>query len=278
MRKAQTNEVQGTKEEFLSFFRELCGSKTEWQVWEDIISMMADAISNSVDKTHYEKREEDYMHRVKGYKNTEVLSKLLPNLTLAYEKNPCRDYLGEIYQDLGLSSHWRGQFFTPISVCQMMAKMQLKDAAEKIEKQHWITINDPACGAGATLIVAANTLHIDYNINYQTSALFVANDIDPVTAKMCYIQLSLLGCPGYVAVADTLCDPVVGDVLSPVEKETQDFWYTPMYFSDVWVYRRVFRNMDRLFSRPPCLSCKTIEKKDEVVESYQMDISEFLAT
>ena len=111
------------------------------------------------------------------------------------------------------------------------------------EEKGYIVINDPSCGAGATLIAAANTLR-EMGVNYQTSVLFTGNDIDPVVAKMCYIQLSLLGCPGYIAVANTLTDPVVGDVLMPIEKETQDFWYTPMFCSDIWVMRRKCKVMD----------------------------------
>ena len=41
-------------------------------------------------------------------------------------------------------------------------------------------------------------------INYQQNAYFVAQDIDPLVAKMCYIQLSLLGCPGVVIIGNTL--------------------------------------------------------------------------
>ena len=46
---------------------------------------------------------------------------------------------------------------------------------------------------------------------------------------MCYIQLSLLGCAGYVVVGDTLSNPIEGDVLFPDEKEGQEFWYTPFW-------------------------------------------------
>lgn len=268
------------KKEFIDIFNELSRNMNSNQAWNDLIDCMAASISNATDKAHFDKREADYMTCAKRLGFSKAMGDALGCVIEAFEHNPEQDFLGVVYGDLGLLTAKKGQFFSPYSVCKMMAGATLeKDSIEKRIAEHgYITINDPACGAGATLIAAANTLWLDYNINYQTSALFTANDIDPVVAKMCYIQLSLLGCPGYVAVADTLCDPVVGDVLSPVEKETQDFWYTPMYFSDVWAYRRVFRGMDHLFSRPSCLPCKTEKKENEPVESYQMDISEFLAT
>lgn len=100
-----------------------------------------------------------------------------------------------------------------------------------------ISVNDPACGAGATLVAAANIFHRK-KINYQTRVLFTANDIDRVVAQMCYIQLSLLGCAGWVAVANTISNPVCGDPLMPVEKPGQEFWYTPFYFREEWNCRR----------------------------------------
>ena len=134
-------------------------------------------------------------------------------------------------------NHWKGQFFTPYNVCECMAGITINDNMQTLEKQEWISVNDPACGAGATLIAAANIFHRK-KINYQTQVLFTANDVDRVVAQMCYIQLSLLGCPGWVAVANTISNPVCGDPLMPDERPGQEFWYTPFYFREEWNYRR----------------------------------------
>ena len=64
---------------------------------------------------------------------------------------------------------------------------------------------------------------------------------------MCYIQLSLLGCPGYVVVTDTLTNPTEGDPLLPVIKEDQDYWFTPMFFASGWAMRRKFHQISNLF-------------------------------
>lgn len=146
---------------------------------------------------------------------------------------------------LELGNHWKGQFFTPYNVCECMAGITINDNVQTLEKQEWISVNDPACGAGATLVAAANIFRRK-KINYQTRVLFTANDIDRVVAQMCYIQLSLLGCAGWVAVANTISNPVCGDPLMPVEKPGQEFWYTPFYFRGEWNCRRqiqIFKEM-----------------------------------
>lgn len=235
------------KKDFIKIFNELSHSRNSNQVWNDLIECMAVSISNSIDKAHFEEREKVYMDKAAKLDYSPKMGEAMACVVNALEDNPEQDFLGVLYGDLGLLTSKKGQFFSPYNVCRMMAETTLsKDEVENRIKEHgYITVNDPACGAGATLIAAANTLK-NMGVNYQTSALFTGNDIDPVVAKMCYIQLSFLGCPGYVAVANTLSDPVTGDVLMPTEKDTQDFWYTPMYCSEIWAMRRRFKAIDYL--------------------------------
>ena len=97
-----------------------------------------------------------------------------------------------------------------------------------------MTVNDPTCGAGATLIGAVNHLE-DISINFQNHALFIGQDLDYVACMMCYIQLSLLGCAGWIIHGNTLTNE------NPI-----DIYYMPMFFlSDIWVYRTAFRAVQR---------------------------------
>jgi hypothetical protein len=100
-------------------------------------------------------------------------------------------------------------------------------------------VNDSCCGAGALLIAFANEAKRQ-GINYQQSIEFVAQDIDFTAAMMCYIQLSLIGCAGYVIVGNTLTTP-------PTEPlANQNVWYTPLYFLDVWHWRRTWKMVSRM--------------------------------
>ena len=89
------------------------------------------------------------------------------------------------------------------------------------------------------LMAFANVCKDDIDINYQRSVLFVGQDIDEVVAKMCYIQISLLGCPGYVVVGNSLSEPICGTTIEPSYKKPENIWFTPLYFTDVWTLRRI---------------------------------------
>ena len=101
------------------------------------------------------------------------------------------DVLGDFYQE-HLYRKGASQFFTPWSVCEMMAKIT---CAEEIEKA--LNILDPTCGSGRTLLASAFELgnkHHYYGI-----------DIDSTCVKMSTINLFLNGIfKGEVMCADAL--------------------------------------------------------------------------
>lgn len=171
---------------------------------------------------------------------------LIADTALAFEENPEQDFLGGMYMELELGNHWIGQFFTPYDVCRCMAEVTCTNVVEQIERGGYITLNDCACGAGATLIAGIHTIRRQLKdagspLCWNNHVLVSAQDIDFVTGMMCYIQLSLLGCAGYIKIGNTITDPMT------TNDDKSKYWYTPYYFSDVWHYRRVFHNIDLLF-------------------------------
>lgn len=236
------------QKEIVKIFDSLQGKHSLWQLWGDFITLIACEISNAVDLEHRPKRTEMYKTIASKYnqKEMECFASIFAHLVEAYEFDTDQDLLGELYMALGLGNDSNGQFFTPYHLCRCMAEMQIGDAEKELEKKGWISVNDPAVGAGALLIAFANTCK-RRNINYQRSVLFVAQELDFVTACMCYIQLSLIGCPGYIYIGNTLSDPCVsldGGVLIP--KPSENLWYTPFYFHEIWHYRRLWGTMDRV--------------------------------
>lgn len=171
--------IQGTEKEFLDEFQKLCYSRSSWQVWADLMAAMACSISNVADRSpeHYESREKEYAQCIERLGSVEVPAKMLAIIVEALERNPEQDFLGAMYMQLNLGNHWKGQFFTPYCVCKMMSEITCEDVDSHIEKQGYLSICDPACGAGATLIAAANTMK-KCKHNFQNHVVFVAQDID----------------------------------------------------------------------------------------------------
>lgn len=209
--------------------------------------MSAISIANTFRSPQREQREQLYLDRARRYTGDELkcFAQMLSEVVSEMESHPEQDMLGELFMMLGLGNEWKGQFFTPYDVCRMMASINLGLSTKgQIEQQGWISVCDPACGAGALLVAFANECKRQ-NINYQTSVLFVAQDIDFLAGCMCYIQLSLLGCPGYVVVDNTISKPIQShDKHGLIPVDGPNVWYTPMYFRDVWQWRRMFTQMD----------------------------------
>ncbi len=233
-----TFEPDRYEKEFIKIFRQLISEKRRpWDIWKDFIIMSACSISNSVDKSQYDEREKRYLDIVRHYSKAkqELFPQLFANLVMSLEMNPEQDFLGKMYMDLNLGYDELKQIFTPYSVCQLMAKMTITSVTEKIRKNGYVTINDPCCGAGANLIAAIHEARKQLekeNINYQNHLLVSGQDIEEVPALMCYIQLSLLGVAAYIKVGNSLTEPMSTD------DNGENYWYTPIYFSDVWAMKR----------------------------------------
>ena len=68
-----------------------------------------------------------------------------------------------------------GQFFTPYDVCRCMAEITF-DPKLHPDMEGFISVSDPACGAGATLLAFLNVCK-RRNICYHNKVLVIAQDI-----------------------------------------------------------------------------------------------------
>lgn len=234
---------------FIETFNKLVSERNRpWDIWKDFILMSACAISNAVDKSHYDEREKRYLKTIAKYTKEEqnLFPQLLAEMTVALDKNPEQDFLGEVYMRLKLGSDALKQIFTPYHICQFMASATMNGLVEQVEKKGYVTINDDCCGGGATLIAAANEARKELakvHLNFQNHVLFYAQDIEETVALMCYIQLSLLGVAGVVKVGNSLTNPMKnGDSL-------ETYWFTPIYFHEIWRTRRLIADLNDILER-----------------------------
>lgn len=227
----------------------LSGRYSVWDIWHDFIDMSASSIANAFDKERAPKREEEYLRIRKKYstKEWEALAGLFGALVVDLERNPDRDVLGEVYMRLRINCKERGQYFTPYHLSKAMAKMVLQS-----DNEGPLIINEPTCGSGSNLIAAANVLK-EEGFNYQQNAYFVAQDIDAIVAKMCYIQMSLLGMPGVVIIGNSLLGMT----------EEMDYWYTPFHylFGEMILMRHRWKNRQKEKKQP----------KEDTVISFKED-------
>lgn len=100
------------------------------------------------------------------------------------EQRKWYDALGIYYQVLSSQSKksCMGQFFTPESVCDMMAKMNPIEGTGKF-------VNDPSCGSARTLIAT----HVLY-----PGQFYFAEDLDTMCCKMAAINMLVHGVQGEV--------------------------------------------------------------------------------
>ena len=242
------NTVRGTDARaFVKAFNGICNWNGFWERWNDMVNLFAIELANTVDLNNREKREKDYIRIRDRYKPDEFsrFGEVFCLLVESLERNPFQDFLGGMYMELNMGSKAHGQCFTPFGVCQAMAAMAMPEEAvrQQLDERGWISINDCACGAGATLIAAAERLY-QMGINYQQSALFVAGDIDSTVAMMCFIQLALIGCAGRIRIGDALMNPETGPILTG--NGGPNTWYLPMFYSPIWSGRLFAWRMDRI--------------------------------
>lgn len=230
--------------DFLNEFNKLTKNHRAFDIWRDFIIMFACAISNPLDKEHFDAREERYLSIIHKYNKDEqqIFPKLAALTTLALDQNAEQDFLGKMYMDLGLGNNDKGQFFTPYNLCQLMADIVTDDVTdniqEKVKKQGYISIADDCCGAGATLIAGIHSVKkklekLNPPLNFQNYLLVVGQDVDETVALMCYIQISLLGIAGYIKVGNSITEPMRSN------DDKSNYWYTPTFFSDIWMLRRI---------------------------------------
>lgn len=132
--------------------------------------MAALAVSDSVDWTQRDAREERYKQIIAKYDAAERkrFPEMLSRLVLALEDGPT-DVLGGVFGELDLGNAARGQFFTPYEVCRLMARITIGDGAylrDRVEEVGFVSVSEPACGAGAMVIAFAEAVR-ESGVNYQ---------------------------------------------------------------------------------------------------------------
>lgn len=217
--------------ELVKMFDELTVSRSMWQVFNDCINIFALSIQNNFTfGKKYEENEKEYKRISSIYNEKELnqIAQIFAKIIDMLENNPYRDLFGDLYMQLNMGSDALGQFFTPYNVSYAMDKccISIDEIKSIIEEKGYITINEPAVGGGANIIAFCEYLHKN-NINYQNQCVIVCQELNQLTALMCYIVLSLIGCSAVIKIGDTLSNPFT-NYYSELRKDSE-IWTTPMF-------------------------------------------------
>ena len=231
------NQPVDPKKEFMKSVEYLGRRMNSWRVFADFCEMGALALQNPL--LGDDSLEARYLEVVRCYEPEE--QKLFPRLfncvVDALEADPEQDFLGTVFQELNLASHWHGQFFTPYHLCKLIAQLSVEGAAKAVEEKGFATLAEPACGAGALVIAFCNSMRAA-GMNYQQCLAVDAQDVDSTAVHMAYIQLSLLHVPARVILGNTLA------------LEQRRVWRTPAFLMGGWQYRLAARDMDNVVALP----------------------------
>lgn len=145
------------------------------RVFDDLLTLIICAMGRGT-------QEPLYFETIKKYSRPEIdiFCQLFAQLVIIYDLHTSNDDwcdpLGEYYECL-IGNYKKsnfGQFFTPKSICTMMAHFVIeKDDFGK-------TVNEPCSGSGRMVLAANNVTKGNY---------FVCQDLDPICCKMTAINL-----------------------------------------------------------------------------------------
>lgn len=183
------------------------------EVFRDFVEIYTYSLANlcAPHDAVWEERERKYTELIEKYSRQAVdyMASAGGELIAAFSQKS-NDYLGEIYMSLSRKGNGLNQYFTPMNVAEMMAK---------ICGSNDDSVMDPTCGSGVMLIADRNR-RVENNEPLENVTYFGC-DLDPVCAYMCFIQLSILGVAGVVQIGNTLTMEMRETFLTPMFQQQQ---------------------------------------------------------
>jgi type I restriction-modification system DNA methylase subunit len=227
----QKNSAIDHSQEIIKLITTISRSHDTHQVFNDWLEISAISVSNRLD--FRQERENRYLELINSYEKNyqSLLSQMFAHLVEALEEkaqaHQPEDILGRIFHKLELHNRYKGQFFTPQHVSDVMATITCTPESLKKNIAHkgYVRVSDPACGSGVMLTSMCKAMTKE-GFNYCTQLLATGTDIDLKCVHMAYLQMSLYGVPAVIVHGDSLT------------VEEWSAWYTPIYLANGWEWRR----------------------------------------
>ena len=202
-----------SKKLFITVFNELAYARNPHSIFRDFLTVAMASLHNSV--LMDQEIENEYLEIAKNYgrDDLERFASLLGMLVVLQNGKP-GDVLGDIYAALELTNAGAGQFFTPFSISEMIAKTQINSVLQIIEQKGFVTLCEPACGSGGMVLAVVGQL-IEKRHDPAQTLWVQCTDIDRLCVNMIYIQFALWNVPAEIIWGDTLSGKVYGRFFTP---------------------------------------------------------------
>ena len=168
------------------------------QVFDDFLQMAVCAYSMG-------RSEELYLDIAKKYNAEEIkgFGDALGALIMEHERESglgWKDFLGNYFEEFGQNNAKMGQFFTPVSICNLMA-----DFTNDEKKDFRQTVNDPSCGSSRNLIA-----HAIKKPENRFNFFYIGQDLDKRCCLMSVLNFVMFGMSGVVIYMNCLSLEIYG--------------------------------------------------------------------
>lgn len=165
------------------------------QSFDDFLEMAVCTLSGGRMEPQYLAVVKKYSEGAKGKRGVDSLAELYGKAINAMEdtRDDIKDVLGDLFVG-GISYGEDSQYFTPMPICQMMARLTIGDMPED-EQAKKKTVCDPACGSGRMLLAVAE-VHRHWE--------FVGQDVDLRCCRLTALNLALRNLYGYAICGNSL--------------------------------------------------------------------------
>ena len=176
------------------------------------------------------------------------------------------DFFGDLYQTVSsrFKSSKMGQFFTPTSLSNVMA--HLLGEPEKVNAY----VSDPTSGSGRTLLAY-------HNLYSKFDPIYIAEDLDPICAKMTALNMCLHGMRGEVVCHDALCDledfSFAFHVNSLAQYRSKGMPHIVVINKDESIYLKMMKNrLESIVSEGKSKEEAKAQVKAEIQQSQQLNL------
>lgn len=194
-------------QKFVKGLSGICSSKHADEVLRDFCELVFCALAKKASPwpEQQDQLEEQYMKVVGRYRDKDHVRAMPEFMALALGEfgNGGVDFLGEVAGEMGALDGRLGQFFTPYPVSRLMAEMNFQGVEDIIEQNGFVTVQEPAAGAGGMLLALADTIE-QKGFDLETQVWVEATELSRSTFHMCYIQCAARGLAGRIINGNSL--------------------------------------------------------------------------